>query len=58
MYLKTNKPIFDGNADDKITQLANYNENLKEEIAFRLNTLSKRIDSLYVLIEKLQGGEQ
>ena len=58
MQLKTDKPIFDGTADDKINQLAVYNENLKQEIAFRLSTLSKRIDTLQATVSKLQGGTQ
>ena len=58
VQLKTDKPIFDGSADNKINQLAVYNENLKQEIAFRLSTLSKRIDTLQAAISKLQGGTQ
>ena len=58
MQLKTDKPIFDGTSDNKINQLAVYSENLKQEIAFRLSTLSKRIDTLQAAISKLQGGTQ
>lgn len=57
MYLKTNKPMLGGSNEENIERLANYNENLKEEIAFRLDYLAKRIDSLYVMVDKLKGDE-
>jgi len=57
MYLKTTQPSPDNNSKYDYAKIMAYIENLKEEISFNLEALSKKIDNLRVIINKLSGGE-
>ena len=53
MHIKTDKQVFGGDETEKINQLTVYVENLREEIEFRLSTLSQKIESIYDILRKM-----
>ena len=56
MFLKTEKPITE-NKDAKNTEaILSYIENLKEEISFNLERLSKKIEIIQKNIKTEDGG--
>lgn len=58
MHINTNKPILTDNTDDNFRKIISYIENIKEEIAFNIDDISKKIDILKKNINNLSGGEK
>lgn len=56
MYLKTSKPTLNNDSDD-CAKIMMYIENLKEEISFNLEALSKKTENIKTVIKTLSGGE-
>ena len=58
VYIKTDKIVPSGESEERIKELTAYVENLREEIEFRLITLSNKIESIYEILRKTQGGQK
>ena len=58
MHINTNKPTLTDDSNDNFKKIISYIENIKEEIAFNIDDISKKIDILKKNINNLSGGEK
>ena len=56
MHINTNKPVLTDNNADNFKKIISYIENIKEEIAFNIDDLTKKIDILKKTLSNSSGG--
>ena len=58
MHINTNKPILTDNSADNFKKIIGYIENIKEEVSFNIDNLTKKIDILKKTLSNSSGGDK